>query len=193
MPAGIERKYKTFVQRLAALIIDGIVFLPVSLLINSVIDGNGTMGFIVRTVLFNVTWVGYSAWMHGKYGQTLGKMASNIKVYSLDEKSLIGYDKALLRETILLGVSFVGLIYVLIRGADSNDPETIYNDITTYPSLVSAIVELVTMFTNSKRRALHDFIAGSVVLDITKYKKWDFEYEEPVGQTSDNSQHPDNA
>ena len=187
MPDRIQRKYKTFVQRLAALIIDGIALFPVSLLVNSVIDGNGTMGFIERTILLNVTWVGYSTWMHGKYGQTLGKMASNIKVYSLDEKSLIGYDKALLRETIWLGVSFVGLVYVLIRGAGSSDPETMYNDITMYPSLVSAIVELVTMFTNSKRRALHDFIAGSVVLDITKYKKWDFEYEEPVEQGSDKS------
>jgi hypothetical protein len=30
----------------------------------------------------------------------------------------------------------------------------------------------------SKRRTLHDYLAGSVVLDITNYKKWEIEYDE---------------
>ena len=35
--------------------------------------------------------------MHGKYGQTLAKMASNVKLYSLDETSMIGFRRAFLQ------------------------------------------------------------------------------------------------
>jgi uncharacterized RDD family membrane protein YckC len=189
MPARIQRKYKTFVQRWAAAIIDGIVFFPVFLIVTNLIEGHDTVGFISRTILLNVIWIAYSAGMHAKYGQTLGKMASNVKVYSLDEKTLLRYDKALMREIIQIAICLLGLLYVLTRyrGIYEDDPETVYNYFTFYPSLISTIVELVTIFSNPKRRALHDYFAESVVLDITKYKKWDFEYEEPVQQAPGNS------
>jgi uncharacterized RDD family membrane protein YckC len=130
--------------------------------------------------------------MHGKYGQTLGKMASTVKVFSLDEVNVIGYRRAFLRELIWLFTTFLGLLYLLFQPPLSNDisTETMdrYGYFVFWVSLVSTVIELTTMFLNSKRRSLHDLIAGSVVIDVTKYRKWDIEYEDMMREA--NEQNP---
>jgi uncharacterized RDD family membrane protein YckC len=181
--ANIKRKYRTFVQRFASALIDGIIFLPISLLFDSLADTNHRLTFIFWSFLYNCIWLSYSVYMHGKYGQTFGKMASAVKVYSLDEKSIIGYRKAFMRDIIWISITFPGFVYLILGTTTGNNLKAAYDDVTFYPTLASTILELVTMLLNSKRRALHDLIAGSVVLDITKYKKWDIEYEESMEET----------
>ena len=39
-----------------------------------------------------------------------------------------------------------------------------FNDFATTPLFIWTLLELITMLTNSKRRAVHDFIAKSVVV-----------------------------
>lgn len=127
--------------------------------------------------------------MHGKYGQTLGKMASTVKVFSLDEFNVIGYERAFYRELIWLVTTILGLFYVLILFpmADSISTEAMnkYDNFVFWVSLVSTVAELTTMFLNSKRRSIHDLIAGSVVVDITKYSKWDIEYEDMMREANE--------
>jgi uncharacterized RDD family membrane protein YckC len=173
----IKRKYRTFVQRLASALLDGIIFLPVSLLFENLTDTGNKAEFILWLLLYDGIWLSYSVYMHGRYGQTLGKMASNVKLYSLDEISVIGYKRAFLREIIWAGISLIGMLYLVFTA--TGNPKSSYEEFTSYPILISVLLELITMFFNKKRRAIHDLIAGSVVLDITKYKKWDIEYEEP--------------
>lgn len=183
--ANIKRRYKTFVQRFASALIDGIIFLPISLLFGSLTDTNHRSTFIFWSFLYNCIWLAYPIYMHGKYGQTFGKMASAVKVYSTDEKSTIGYRKAFLREIIWVGITILGFMYLILGAAPDNNPKDAYDDFVLYPTLISTILELATMFLNTKRRAIHDLIAGSVVLDITKYRKWDIEYEDSLEKSAE--------
>lgn len=169
----VKRKYKTFVQRWAAGIVDGVVFLPFTFIVYHYADYDNKTDFYAWNFAYILLWLAYSTWLHGKYGQTLGKMASTIKVYALDERSMIGYTNAFLRELIWLVLSIAGLLYY-------------GSAFLFYLNWIVLAIELLTMSLNSKRRALHDYLAGSVVLDITRYKKWDIEYEEYIREQNEN-------
>ena len=111
--------------------------------------------------------------MHSRYGQTLGKIASKLKVLSADETNLLDFGNALLRE---LPWCTTLLIPALPEG-----PVELRFIVLTLPEWVDALV----MWLHPKRRSLHDLIAGSVVINTTTYRKWDFEYTEaPAGQLS---------
>jgi uncharacterized RDD family membrane protein YckC len=173
----------------AAAFIDGIVFFPISLMLDSLIDKSNRMGFLIWTFFYSMTWLSYSIYMHGKYGQTLGKMASTVKVFWLDEVNVIGYRRAFYRELIWLITTFLGLLYLMFQSSLSNDITTEnmakYCNFVFWVSVVSTLAELTTMFLNSKRRSLHDLLAGSVVVDVTKYRKWDIEYEDIMREATE--------
>src|SRR5689334_5976716 len=107
----IKRKYKTFVQRWAAGIVDSVVFLPFTILAVYYGEDNDPEDYFLWNFTYIVLWLAYSIYLHGKYGQTLGKMASSVKVYDLDERSMIGYTRAFYRELIWLILALAGLIF----------------------------------------------------------------------------------
>jgi uncharacterized RDD family membrane protein YckC len=179
---AIQRKYKTVVQRLAAGIIDGVIFIPFSILLENLVNHSSKTSFLISTVVSAAVPAVYNIILHHTYGQTIGKRASNIKVYALDEKNLLSYNHAFRRELIGLSITFTGTIFLLISDYSNENLETAYNNFVFYPSVVSLAAEIITMFLNDKRRALHDLLAGSVILDITKYRKWDFEYEKTLDE-----------
>jgi len=111
--------------------------------------------------------------MHGRFGQTLGKMA--LKVVVLD-KSLgrLPWRQAFLRDLVptLFTIAFLIDASGLVLGGVN--PDQIYEKgIRMSPLLwvaaFWAIAELLTMLTNNKRRALHDFIAKSVVVKRSNF------------------------
>jgi uncharacterized RDD family membrane protein YckC len=104
-------------------------------------------------------------------------MASQVRVFALDETHLITYKRAFLRELISTSITVLGWIYLVAAGA-IDEPATVFGNFVFYPGLLSSVIEIITTLTNARRRSLHDLLAGSVVLDITVYRKWDFEYEE---------------
>jgi uncharacterized RDD family membrane protein YckC len=109
--------------------------------------------------------------MHGRYGQTLGKMVCKIKVVDKSETKSITYRQAALRDSVMI---VVGLIFsitmlpVVLQGKDPyqmKEAKDVLN-ILLWSSISTLwfIAELITMLTNKKRRAIHDFIASSVVI-----------------------------
>ncbi len=94
----------------------------------------------------------------------------NIKIFSIDEIHLIGFKRAFYRDSVWFLLSLAGFFYYLIisiRG--SQPPEELNNKYSDYLTIVSLIwltIELITMVTNSKRRALHDYLANSVVISL---------------------------
>jgi uncharacterized RDD family membrane protein YckC len=114
----------------------------------------------------------YTVYFHGKYGQTLGKRIIGIKVLDMDESSTIGFKRAILRESIWLLFSFSALVYSFFQNGFENQLQeeiaTSYDAIISLFTLSWPVVELITMFFNEKRRAVHDFIAQSVVIDFDK-------------------------
>jgi uncharacterized RDD family membrane protein YckC len=170
----IQRRYQTFWPRFWAGWIDGLVLIPlagVDWLVQRVTDAPILLAlwFVLYTFGYDI----YSVTLHAKYGQTLGKMAMGIRVLSASEAKL-SLRQALLRDAVPILISSVSIIYWLPRiasgaGQYSDSLElTWVDEASIFGSLIWFVAELVTMLTNSKRRAIHDFIAGSVVVRTGK-------------------------
>ncbi|ANH80064.1 hypothetical protein A8C56_02860 [Niabella ginsenosidivorans] len=159
-------KYHTFWRRLAAAIIDGIILFPLTFLYNTS-NGYFYIGIIAESVLSIL----YFVVLQGKYGQTLGKKIMSIKIFDITETKPIGFKKAILREFPWIIITMAALVYLFFilfvyRTDNTNTALEKYNNLSFYISLSWIEIELVTMFTNNKRRALHDWLAKSVVIKI---------------------------
>ncbi|MDB5193974.1 MAG: hypothetical protein JWQ96_3537 [Segetibacter sp.] len=171
-------KYDTFGKRFLAGLIDGLIFLPFAIVSNRFEGADNRNLYIIIMFLYIMGCTVYVVIGHGKYGQTIGKRLMGIKVLDISEQDVIGYKRAFYREAVWFFAEVIGLIYLLTTVDDSNGQNL--ND-TTYESYVDITVsvwfllELITMFFNKKRRALHDFIAGSVVVDLNEMKREDLQ------------------
>jgi uncharacterized RDD family membrane protein YckC len=119
-------------------------------------------------VLDQAVLFAYSIYLHGTYGQTIGKWIMKVQVLSIDETRLT-MRQAFLRDSIGVSLAIVYLLFAIApvfsgvsprsREFEQQIPSLIWN-----VGLVTFALEIITMLTNAKRRALHDFIAGSVVV-----------------------------
>jgi uncharacterized RDD family membrane protein YckC len=165
----IEPKYSTFAPRFVSGIIDIVVLSPIQWLLTFAFDHSTPI--LLKVLVHTVNscfFLAYSIWMHGKFGQTIGKMICKVIVLDVSERSL-NMKQAVLRD--ILGVIFLPIslatdIPRIIRGVNMNTPTNIttIDWIVTFSMFGWFVIELVTMLTNNKRRALHDFIASSVVI-----------------------------
>lgn len=166
-------KYQTASRRLWAGFIDGLVFLPLGWLDSWILGTPRPAAILIGWMLISYPayWL-YSVLMHGFYGQTLGKKALGVVVLDLSEKP-VSMKQSFLRDSIFIAINSAALIlmiYLTLTGrrqalpdepVSFNDPELILG----IPSLVWFLAEILTCLTNKKRRALHDFIAGTVVVN----------------------------
>jgi len=163
-------KYQTFWPRFCAGFIDGLIFLPLSFADSflSAPERGPAIIIIWSGIIYSAYWL-YSVLLHSRYGQTLGKMAMKIKVLDVLEVRIPTFRQAFLRDIgyILLNtLSLVYLIYLVLAGQYVRGTEisAVPGQILTQAGLVWFLLEIVTMVTNPKRRALHDYIAGTVVI-----------------------------
>jgi uncharacterized RDD family membrane protein YckC len=167
----IEPKYRTFWPRFWAGAMDGLVLFPF-FLVDSwlqhslVLPRARAAWFVISSYLF----IAYSIALHAKYGQTLGKMAFHVEVLDRSEGKL-SLKQAVLRDGVpillTLGTVIVGLPRVAgERPYSGVQHSEIVNWVTLWIPLGWFVAELVTMLINQKRRALHDLIAGSVVVRL---------------------------
>ena len=170
----IERKYRTFWRRFFAEFADGLVLLPVSLATGWVWRHAATvplpllaLHYLVSRLLFFI----YEIYFLGTHGQTPGKMALGVVVLDVSERRHVSYRQALLRNAVPLGFTLLllpyqlfqiltGRFYLLHPGSKPDVVSWLLGQVI----MVWFLLEIVTMTFNSKRRALHDFIAGSVVV-----------------------------
>lgn len=161
-------KYQTFWRRFWALNIDGLLFFPLSLLhvwlILIQIRGLPLFLWFLTTSAAHVL---YFILMHAAFGQTIGKMITRVIVLDV-HGSKLSYRQAVLRDIVPLIVWPLNIhwAYLMAYGGVSEMDLTEIRtyQVVTYSWGAWAILELVTMLLNKKRRALHDFIAGSVVV-----------------------------
>ncbi len=160
-------KYHTFWNRLFAGLIDGLIIGAFSL-IDNYIDLTNKSIFVTWTIIYAIIGITYSVYFHGKIGQTIGKIALNIKVVDVDENTTIGYKRAFYRESIWIAIELITIIYFVTSSWNAiNVNEQIiaeYEDLGGILAIAWLIVELTTMMFNQKRRAIHDYIANSVVI-----------------------------
>lgn len=167
-----EKRYHTGIKRLLAAIVDGVVFLPL-VLIDKLIyssqsgDTNTSMLFLWQTFLVFAP-LAYSIVLHYKYGQTIGKSVVNVKVLDVCETRKLSLRQAIFRDIVYLLVALIGLLYYAILFVRADTKEFVLNDYLEFSDnsffMWWGLIEIITMLTNGKRRAVHDFLAKSVVV-----------------------------
>lgn len=171
--------YATFGQRFAAMWIDIFVLIPlvvVQVLVGAI--SKGAAFILVIPMAFS--YAAYSIYCHARFGQTLGKRVMGIRlVRSSGER--IGWREAWLRSSIdvffaALGAigSFAALAAVgdgdyygvgwMQRTQNLAEHEPVWLAWTGTVTQIWVWSEVVVMLFNERRRALHDFIAGTVVV-----------------------------
>ena len=152
--------------------IDGVVFVPIHLLDYYLLDAErGRYTLVVWGLLsYSAYWV-YSVSLHARYGQTLGKMATKVRVLDRSEERVPSVRQAFIRDSpyiVLNALSLLWFLYLVLSGHCTS-----WIDIVSGPGMVMLVgnfvlllVEVITVLTNSKRRALHDFIAGTIVVRV---------------------------
>ena len=166
----IQRKYQTFWPRFAASMIDGIILMPLAyfaVLIRNYAEFTPPFLLLIWRVSYSMAPYTYSILLHGKYGQTVGKMITKVRVLDLSEEPL-SMVQAIRRDIIPLVLTFIVLFMDsprILSGKDILNVES-YALSAAFMLIESGwgLTELITMLISNKRRALHDFIARSVVV-----------------------------
>ena len=178
----IEHRYQIFWRRFWAGSIDGLVFVPIAIIDPWRYSEHLPNFILLLWFLFHQNvWYFYSVLMHGRFGQTLGKMACGVKVVDKSEAKAITYRQAFLRDSMLIVLGLIVSATLLPDVLNGVNPYEVAEDLSPqemrrevfvmllYSSLTMFwfFAEVVTMLTNRKRRAVHDFIARSVVIRIS--------------------------
>jgi uncharacterized RDD family membrane protein YckC len=157
-------KYQTFGRRFWAGILDSIILLPITWGITFFFLFVSPMPLVntFSSIAVGLVSVGYYILMHNYYGQTLGKMAVKVKVLDISETP-INFGQAVVRSLpqiipVMYSISFS-------TAGDSIDTVARSSSQIIYGSLVVFyIADVVVCLVSEKRRALHDFIAGTIVV-----------------------------
>lgn len=161
-------KYHTGLRRLAAAIIDSIIFTPLLFADLWVLNQTDNVWIVFAWTVFNASlYYLYSIFFHYRFGRTVGKWIVGIKVVDLSETRLLSLKQSFLRDSLYVILQVLGFIYFLYRVAQTGDIDIIimdYRNFIDYSFLSWMAIELLSMLTNEKRRAIHDLLAGSVVI-----------------------------
>ena len=109
----IEHKYNTFWPRVGAAIVDGLVFLPISLFDEWVWSISESIPIVLLFIWFIIgrfIFITYSVLMHGYFGQTLGKMAAKVKVVDISENKLT-MRQAVLRDIVPIILVVISIFF----------------------------------------------------------------------------------
>ncbi len=174
--AADEQRYGTGWRRVGALFLDGAAFAPLGWLDQFIWNHTSSPSILLPWVVLNsLVWLAYPIGFVAVFGQTLGKMACGVRVLDLRDKP-VSFKQAVLRE--IAPVVFTPYFLFLqaqniLAGQLANRAFGDFTAMTHFGVLSTAwiLVEVITMLTNSKRRALHDFIAGSVVVRVEREKE----------------------
>jgi len=169
-PAIEERdKYRTFWRRVGAMFLDGAVLAPFAWLDQLIWNHTSQPLVLLPWGIFDLL-IGpvYEVGFVAACGQTLGKMACGVRIFDLDGKS-VSLKQAVLRHIVpILFVPYFVFLQVqnILGGHLANRA---LGDFSTLRNLFLVwigwfLLEAITMLTNKKRRAIHDFIASTVVI-----------------------------
>jgi uncharacterized RDD family membrane protein YckC len=165
----VEKRYRTFWRRCFAGWVDGILLTPLTFIDSLISDL--TTAPAVRTpwyVFHSLAYFAYPIYMHGRFGQTVGKRLLGVTVTDLSGRALT-MSQAFRREMLNMLLSAWWLVtglLVVVRGGATADPTHV--DSASMLALGIGVgilvLEVGSTLVSPKRRAVHDLIAGSVVV-----------------------------
>jgi uncharacterized RDD family membrane protein YckC len=178
---GDSLHYAGFWPRLGSLLLDLIFVLPLSALVfwASRHYRLFQVYYMIPGTLFGLF---YSVYLVRRFGGTPGKLVVGIRIRKLDGDP-VGYREAFLRylpEFILALLSNIAFTFPLLHMSDAEYQSLSFMEFSKHitelapswykPVQVAQTIwfwgELIVLLTNRKRRALHDFIAGTVVVHV---------------------------
>lgn len=176
---GDRVQYAGFGYRLAAGLVDLLVFVPVFAAVIWATDAGRGIA-LAFSLAQEIAYFAYTIIGHARWGQTLGKRVVGIRVLDVSGRP-IGWRQAVRRSSvdIALGVisqvSYWVMIWRISSGELQGQPWSEVQDryYATRLPWVAAVdyiyfawiaSEVVSVLFNKRQRALHDFIAGTVVV-----------------------------
>jgi len=159
-----ETVYAGFGVRLGANILDLLFSLPLLFFIGFIFISVNTIGILLLSVIFiHLVRFFYMVYLPKRYGGTPGKLIVGIKIIKIDSTN-IGWKEAILRESVVLIIWLLGdiVFFIHILGFIQNIAEI--NNILAIIGQIWGWSEVIVLLTNKRKRAVHDFIAGTVVV-----------------------------
>lgn len=161
-----HNKYETGGARFVALIIDGMILNFAGWFLSFLNNMESAMMLWIIGIFQMLLPYLYSIFLHGYCGQTIGKMATNVKIYDQSEKQLISYKQALIRDSVPLSILVLVQVLSLFTSMEDYGWMLFIGMSMLFLMVFWSILEIITMLFDSKKRALHDYMAGTVVLKI---------------------------
>ncbi|WP_038169076.1 RDD family protein [Verrucomicrobium sp. BvORR106] len=170
-------KYHTFWPRLWALVLDALIVLPaISLGEYLMRPERGLSSVISGLALTSVLPVLYRTLMHARFGQTIGKMVARVKILDASESKGPSFGQCLLRDLPEYLVTTLTAYHVieLCRGGIYQPEQP---DRSTFAQALDLsyitwwFAEAMVLSANFRRRALHDWLAGTVVVKCPPKRK----------------------
>ena len=172
-------KYAGFSMRFGAGIVDALVFLPVLGLYWCLTYLSWEVA-VAATVPYVFAYAAYNVYLHARWGQTIGKRVYGIRVVTLAGQP-IRWRHALLRHSVDLLVAAVtsvawmaglfALSKATFESAGLMDRMHLVKEARLsweyWPQALGSIwigSELLVLLLNEKKRAIHDYLAGTVVV-----------------------------
>ena len=162
-------RYSTFGPRFFAAIIDGISISIILYALGSV------LGIFPEWIVEMVNYLTffdlyiYSVLLHGLFGRTIGKAVMSVKVVKHSDESDISFKQAFLRDSVPISLLVLILILLVLAPVGEDGTMSIVVlyllMIAGFLNFIWVLLEIFTMLLNEKRRALHDIIAGTVVIN----------------------------
>jgi uncharacterized RDD family membrane protein YckC len=173
-------KYASFWQRFAANWIDLFVVLIPLIALGWLGSLSKTLAMVCIIPYCLLFWC-YTWQLHARTGQTVGKRGMNIRVVRVDG-TRIGQVDSFRRSSVDLALALISLTVVLMGLATVPAAEfsrlgwaqqqqqiqhayPVFNRWLFFLSQAWVWSEVIVMLFNRRRRAIHDFIGGTVVLD----------------------------
>jgi uncharacterized RDD family membrane protein YckC len=168
--SDIQDKYHTFGRRVIAYIIDLTLlgeFITACHFCINYFETPDMIESIFDSVTDRYRYHIYPILFHWIFGQTIGKMVCGIKVVKITTEGRLSFVQALVRSIVFVAplYAFTAILYkpIFALTEQTTDPMIIMGYFLIVPLLFLGTLS-ISMFTNDKRRAIHDIIAYTVVI-----------------------------
>jgi len=195
-----DNLYAGFWIRLGSLLLDTLFLLPV-IFLTLYLNGLGKNIYFYTLIPNLVFGLWYSIYLPKKYGGTPGKLVAGLKIIRLDGEE-IGWKEAILRNSVMLVLTILSSIWMaacLLQADDATFKSLGWLEQTQYLTTLSPgffkfynwasniwiYSGFIVLLTNKRKRAIHDFIAGTVIVR-SKYVDQIREVMNPSDTTTDN-------
>ena len=175
-----DNLYAGFWVRFGSLLLDAIIMIPL-IIFTLYLNGLGKNIYFITFIPNLLFGLWYGIYLPKKYGGTPGKLILGLKIIRLDGQA-IDWKEAILRYSISMIISLFSVVMMTACILQADDfvytnlgwmKQTEYLmslsptffKVHTWISNIWIYSELIVILTNKRKRAIHDFIAGTVIVN----------------------------